>query len=113
MFDFAYMFKYSERPGTFAEKKYEDDVPEEIKTQRLNEIIELQNKLSLSSKTRDIGKVFEVLVEGTSKKSDEQLYGRTSQNKVLVFPGGNNKPGDYVKVRVERCTSATLIGKEV
>lgn len=112
-FDFAYMFKYSERPGTFAEKKYEDDVPEEIKAQRLNEIIELQNKLSLSSKTRDIGKVFEVLVEGTSKKSDEQLYGRTSQNKVLVFPGGDNKPGDYVKVRVERCTSATLIGKEI
>jgi tRNA-2-methylthio-N6-dimethylallyladenosine synthase len=109
-FDFAYMFKYSERPDTLAAKKYKDDVPEEVKTLRLNEIIALQGELSLKSKQEDIGKVFEVLVEGTSKKSKSELVGRTSQNKVVVFPGESYKPGDYVMVKVRKCTSATLIG---
>jgi tRNA-2-methylthio-N6-dimethylallyladenosine synthase len=112
-YDFAYMFKYSERPDTFAAKNYEDDVPEELKSRRLSEIIELQGKLSLASKKKDIGKVFEVLIEGTSKKSKEDLFGRTSQNKVLVFPNKGYKPGDYVKVKVNKCTSATLIGELV
>jgi tRNA-2-methylthio-N6-dimethylallyladenosine synthase len=110
-FDYAYMFKYSERPDTYAHKKLSDDVPEEEKSKRLTEIINLQNKLSLESNQRDIGKTFEVLVEGTSKRSKEFLYGRNSQNKVIVFPKGNSNIGDYVKVKVEECTSATLKGK--
>jgi tRNA-2-methylthio-N6-dimethylallyladenosine synthase len=109
-YDFAYMFKYSERPGTYAAEKLQDDVPERIKTRRLNQIIELQNRLSLESKQRDVGKTFEVLVEGTSKKSEEHLYGRNSQNAVVVFPKGNLQPGDYTKVTITDCTSATLIG---
>lgn len=109
-YDFAYMFKYSERPDTFAAEKLQDDVSEAVKTRRLNEIIELQSKLSLESKQRDIGQTFEVLVEGTSKKSEDQLYGRTSQNKVVVFPKNNLKPGDYTGVTISACTSATLIG---
>ena len=110
-YDFAYMFKYSERPGTLAERKYEDDVPEKVKTRRLNQIIDLQNRLSLESKQKDVGQVFEVLVEGTSKKSEYKLYGRTSQNKVVVFPRRDHRPGDYVKVKISECTSATLIGE--
>ncbi len=109
-YDFAYMFKYSERPETFAAEKLKDDVSEAVKTRRLNEIIELQSKLSLESKQRDVGQSFEVLVEGTSKKSEEQLYGRTSQNKVVVFPKKDLKPGDYTQVTIKECTSATLIG---
>ena len=109
-FDFAYMFKYSERPGTKAAKKLKDDIPEEVKSRRLTEIIELQNKLSQTSKTRDLNRVYEVLVEGASKKSEADLFGRTSQNKVVVFPGKNHKPGDIVKVRINNCTSATLLG---
>jgi tRNA-2-methylthio-N6-dimethylallyladenosine synthase len=109
-YDFAYMFKYSERPDTFAAEKLKDDVPEKVKTRRLNEIIELQSKLSLASKKKDVGHSFEVLVEGTSKKSEEHLYGRTSQNKVVVFPKKELKPGDYTKVTITDCTSATLIG---
>jgi len=109
-YDLAFMFKYSERPDTYAALNYRDDVSEEVKTRRLNEIIQLQNKLSLESKERDVGQVYEVLVEGSSKKSVEHLFGRTSQNKVVVFPKGEHKPGDYVKVRIKSCTSATLIG---
>ena len=109
-YDFAYMFKYSERPETFAAEKLKDDVGEAVKTRRLNEIIELQSKLSLESKEKDVGQSFEVLVEGTSKKSEEQLYGRTSQNKVVVFPKNNLNPGDYTEVTISACTSATLIG---
>jgi tRNA-2-methylthio-N6-dimethylallyladenosine synthase len=109
-FDFAYMFKYSERPGTRAARKLKDDVPDEIKTRRLNEIIALQNRLSAQSKKADIGKNYLVLVEGASKRSSENLSGRTSQNKVVVFPKGNAKTGDYVNVHIERSTSATLIG---
>lgn len=108
-YDFAYMFKYSERPETFAAEKLKDDVSEAIKSRRLSEIIELQSELSLASKKRDVGQSFEVLVEGTSKKSDEQLYGRTSQNKVVVFPKKDLKPGDYTEVTITDCTSATLI----
>ncbi len=109
-YDLSYMFKYSERPETFAARKYEDDVSEKIKVRRLNEIIALQMKLSLESKQRDVGQTYEVLVEGTSKKSEEELYGRTSQNKVVVFPRGTFAPGDYVNVNIQSCTSATLIG---
>jgi tRNA-2-methylthio-N6-dimethylallyladenosine synthase len=110
-YDFAYMFKYSERPGTRAARKYKDDITEEIKTNRLNEIISLQNKLSARSKKQDVGKIFEVLIEDFSKRSQDNLSGRTSQNKVAVFPGNGHQKGDYVNVVVERCTSATLIGK--
>jgi tRNA-2-methylthio-N6-dimethylallyladenosine synthase len=110
-FDFAYMFKYSERPGTKAARKLEDDVPDDVKTRRLNEIISLQNKLSATSKKHDIGKTFEVLIEGASKRSSENLSGRTSQNKVVVFPGGGRQKGEYINVTIERSTSATLIGK--
>jgi len=110
-FDFAYMFKYSERPGTLAARKYHDDVPEEVKAKRLQEIIALQNSLSLQSKKKDLGKIFEVLVESSSKKSTDKNMGRTSQNKVVVFPSGVSKPGQYVQVKVEKCTSATLMGR--
>jgi tRNA-2-methylthio-N6-dimethylallyladenosine synthase len=110
-FDFAYMFKYSERPGTKAARKYKDDIAESVKSERLREMISLQNKLSTISKKNDIGMVFDVLIEGFSKRSAKFLSGRTSQNKVVVFPGGDFKKGDYVRVLIERCTSATLIGK--
>lgn len=110
-FDSAFMFKYSERPNTGAAKKYADDVPEDIKSQRLEEIIALQQQLSLESNKRDIGKQFEVLAEGVSKRSDEYLFGRTSQNKVAVFPFKACQPGDYVRVNIVSCTAATLIGE--
>jgi tRNA-2-methylthio-N6-dimethylallyladenosine synthase len=109
-YDYAFMFKYSERPNTLAAKKYEDNVPEETKGKRLQEIIRLQQKLSLASNKKDIGKTFEVLVESTSRKSVEELAGRNSQNKVVVFAKGKFKPGDYVKVKVTSCTPATLMG---
>ena len=109
-FDFAYMFKYSERPNTNASRHLLDDVPEEIKTKRLSEIIAFQNKLSESSKKKDVGKSFEILIEGESKRSPDYYYGRTSQNKVTVFPKDNSKIGDYVFVIITECTSATLIG---
>jgi tRNA-2-methylthio-N6-dimethylallyladenosine synthase len=112
-FDFAYMFKYSERPGTKAARKLKDDVPEDIKTSRLNEIISLQNRLSARSKKDDVGKIFPVLAEGYSKKSDSHLSGRTSQNKVVVFPKEDFNKGDIVNVLIEKCTSATLIGRAV
>lgn len=112
-YDSAFMFKYSERPGTFAARHYEDNVPEEEKIRRLNEIIALQNELSLASNRRDIGKTFEVLVEGYSKRSREQMCGRSQQNKMIVFPKGDAKPGDLVMVRVTEASSATLIGELV
>jgi tRNA-2-methylthio-N6-dimethylallyladenosine synthase len=110
-FDFAYMFKYSERPGTKAARKLKDDVSESVKSERLSEMISLQNRLSAKSKRNDIGMIFEVLIEGFSKRSVEHLSGRTSQNKVVVFPKADFKKGEYVKILIERCTSATLIGK--
>jgi tRNA-2-methylthio-N6-dimethylallyladenosine synthase len=113
-FDFSYMFMYSERPGTLAAKRYADDVPEAEKRRRLNEVVALQNRLSLESNRADVGCVFTVLVEGDSRRSDAHWMGRNSQNKVVVFPKpaeGGVAPGDYVEVRVRDCTQATLIGE--
>lgn len=107
-FDSSFMFKYSERPGTFASKHLPDNVPEDVKIERLNRMIALQNKLSEESNRKDIGKEFEVLVEGRSKRSADELFGRTSQNKVVVFPKGDIKPGDFIKVRITDASSATL-----
>lgn len=108
-FDASFMFKYSERPGTLASKAMPDNVPEDVKIERLNRMIALQNELSAESNRRDEGKVFEVLVEGVSKRSSDSFVGRTSQNKTAVFPRGDFRVGDLVKVRVESVTSATLI----
>ncbi|MCQ2331899.1 MAG: tRNA (N6-isopentenyl adenosine(37)-C2)-methylthiotransferase MiaB [Paludibacteraceae bacterium] len=110
-FDQAYMFKYSERPGTLAARTMKDDVPEEEKVRRLNEMIALQGQLSLESNRRDIGKTFEVLVEGYSKRSREQMAGKTSQNKMVVFDKGYAKVGDMVRVEIEEASGATLTGK--
>lgn len=112
-YDLAFMFKYSEREGTKAARKMKDDVPESVKTRRLTEIIDLQNELSAQSKKEDIGKTFEVLVEGISKRSSQDLYGRNSQNKVVVFPREFFHIGNLVEVEIEQATSATLIGKAV
>ena len=112
-YDSAYLFKYSERPGTYAAKHLEDDVPEEVKVRRLQEMIDLQNKLSEESNLRDIGKVFEVLIEGYSKRSREQLFGRTSQNKVVIFDKKNFHVGQFIRVKIQRASSATLFGEPV
>ncbi|MFI5164259.1 MAG: tRNA (N6-isopentenyl adenosine(37)-C2)-methylthiotransferase MiaB [Bacteroidia bacterium] len=112
-FDFAYMFAYSERPGTMAEKKYKDDVPEALKKNRLQEIIALQQKHSAERTKQGVGKIHRVLIEGVSKKSKERLYGRNSQNTVVVFPRQNFKKGDYVNVLAKECTLATLIGEVI
>jgi tRNA-2-methylthio-N6-dimethylallyladenosine synthase len=112
-YDYSYMFHYSERPGTLAAKKFPDDVPLEVKKRRLDEIIKMQSRLSLRRNLLDIGKIQKVLVEGTSKKSTDHLQGRNSANKVVVFPGGNKKKGEYVLVLIESCTGGTLIGKQV
>tara|TARA_Y100000991_G_scaffold105093_1_gene79232 strand:+ start:4986 stop:6434 length:1449 start_codon:yes stop_codon:yes gene_type:complete len=112
-YDFGYMFSYSERPNTQAQRKLDDDVPKEIKKRRLQEIIDLQMKHSLIRNKEQIGKSHKVLVEGVSKKSKQELYGRNSQNTVIVFPKEDCKPGDYVLVNVESCTSATLKGKVI
>jgi tRNA-2-methylthio-N6-dimethylallyladenosine synthase len=112
-YDFAYMFMYNERPKTLAERKFTDDVPEEVKNRRLTEIVNLQQGNNLKSNLRDIGKTFEVLVEGLSKRSDADLSGRTSRNKVVVFPKKNYKAGDYVMVKIHDCTAATLLGEAV
>lgn len=111
-YDSAFMFKYSERPGTYASKHLPDDVPEEIKIRRLNELIALQNQLSAESNAKDVGKTFEILVEGVSKRSKEQLFGRTEQNKVVVFDRGNHHIGEFVTVLVTESSSATLKGVE-
>ncbi len=113
VFDSAFMFKYSERPGTYASKHLPDNISEEVKIARLNEMIALQNEMSMISNERDVNKVFEVLVEGPSKRSREQLCGRTPQNKMVVFPKGGHKVGDFVKVKIVSSTSATLIGELV
>ena len=109
-FDSSFLFKYSERPGTFASKHLPDNIPEDVKIERLNRMIDLQNRLSLQNNKKDIGKVFEVLVEGKSKRNAEEHFGRTSQNKVVVFPKGETKPGDFVKVKITDASSATLKG---
>ncbi|MBD9178418.1 MAG: tRNA (N6-isopentenyl adenosine(37)-C2)-methylthiotransferase MiaB [Odoribacter splanchnicus] len=110
-FDLAYMFKYSERPGTMASKRLPDNVDEETKSRRLQELIDLQTGWSLESNRRDLGKTFEVLVEGVSKKSDTEMFGRTSQNKVVVFPAQGLPIGSLVNVKIKDCTSATLMGE--
>ncbi len=110
-FDSAFMFKYSERPGTLASREMKDNVPEEVKIERLNRMIALQNELSLESNRRDIGREFEVLVEGPSKRNPEEFCGRTSQNKFVVFPKGSVKTGDFVRVRITDASSATLLGE--
>lgn len=112
-YESAYMFKYSERPNTFSARHFTDDVPDEVKGRRLNEIIALQNELSVDSNRRDVGKEFTILVEGESKRSPEQLCGRTSQNKMVVFDRGDHKAGDYVRVRITGSSSATLFGEEI
>ena len=112
-FDFSYMFRYSERPNTYAARKLVDNVQEKVKIRRLTEVIELQNMLSKESHNKDIGKTVEVLIEGVSKKSENDLYGRNSQNKVVVFPKGTYQPGDYAIIEITSCTSATLLGKPV
>ncbi|GET30152.1 tRNA (N6-isopentenyl adenosine(37)-C2)-methylthiotransferase MiaB [Prolixibacter sp. SD074] len=112
-FDSAFMFKYSVRPGTYAHEHYEDDVPDDVKSRRLEEVIALQSRISQENNRRDIGKVVEVLVEGVSKKSDEQYFGRSSQNKMVVFPKGDLEFGDYVRVKVNSSTQTTLIGEVV
>ena len=114
-YDMSYMFFYSERPGTLAQRRYSDDIPEETKKRRLQEIVEMQNGLSKQSNEQDLGKLFKVLIENTSKRSETDWMGRNSQNKVIVFPKGNfdYKPGDYVTVRVNDCTQATLLGEIV
>ena len=112
-YDFAYMFKYSERPNTQAERKMEDNVTEGSKKARLSEIIELQQKHSHEANKTHIGKVYEVLIEGTSKKSEKELFGRNSQNNVVVFDKGSLIPGQYVEVQIKDCTSATLMGEVV
>ena len=112
-YDMSYMFFYSERPGTLAERRYKDDVPLDVKKKRLQEIVDVQGKLSHASNKKDIGKTFAVLIEGESKRSDKDWMGRSSQNKVIVFPKENYelKKGDYVTVKVTDCTQATLLGQ--
>ena len=112
-YDSAFMFKYSERPGTYASKHLPDDVPEEVKIRRLNEIIALQNRLSAEANARCVGRTYEVLVEGVSKRSRDQLFGRTEQNRVVVFDRGTHRIGDRVQVRITASSSATLKGEEV
>jgi len=112
-YDFAYMFIYSERPGTLAARNYEDDVVEEVKSRRLTEIMAVQAKLALKSNQKDINKVCRVLAENVSKRSDKHLSGRDDRNKVVIFPRENFKPGDYVDVLITECTPATLLGKAI
>ncbi|MBP6430994.1 MAG: tRNA (N6-isopentenyl adenosine(37)-C2)-methylthiotransferase MiaB [Ferruginibacter sp.] len=112
-YDLAYMYFYSERPGTLAARRFKDDIPEEVKKRRLQEMVALHRSQTLASMQKDVGKTFKVLVEGFSKRSDDDLYGRNDQNKVIIFPKQNFKKGDYVMVKVESCTSGTLIGKSI
>jgi tRNA-2-methylthio-N6-dimethylallyladenosine synthase len=111
-FDFAYMYTYSERPGTLAAKRFEDDIPEEVKTRRFNEVLKMQQSCSLNRLEQHIGKTHQVLIDGYSKKSDKDFSGKSEHNITVVFPANeNNKPGDYVNVEIVRCTPATLIGQ--
>ncbi len=112
-YDLAYMYYYSERPGTLAARKFEDDVPLEIKKRRLQELVDLHRIHSLESMKRDVGKIFKVLIEGISKKNEEEFYGRNDQNKVVVFPKMNFNKGEYVMVKIHSCTAGTLLGKAI
>jgi tRNA-2-methylthio-N6-dimethylallyladenosine synthase len=109
-YDLAYMYFYSERPGTLAARRFKDDIPEEVKKRRLQEMIDLHRIQSLKSMQKDVGKIYKVLVEGTSKKNEEELQGRTDHNKMVIFPKGNLKPGDYVNIKITSCTAGTLFG---
>ena len=112
-YDSAFMFKYSERPGTYASKHFADDIPEEVKLRRLNELIALQNEMSAIRNAEQVGRTVEVLVEGTSKRSREQLFGRTEQNRVVVFDRRHYHVGDLVRVKITSSSSATLKGEAV
>ena len=112
-YDLAYMYFYSERPGTLAARRFADDVPLEVKKRRLQEMVELYRGHSLQAMQKEVGKTRKVLIEGASKKSDQELYGRTDQNKVVVFPKGNLKPGEYITVKIDSCTAGTLIGSVI
>ncbi len=112
-YDFSYMFKYSERPNTFAHRNMKDNVPEDVKSRRLTEIIDLQHQISREVRQKDVGQIFEILVEGTSKKSIEQMHGRTSQNQTVIFPRGNAKKGDFVKIKITKATQTTIMGEIV
>jgi tRNA-2-methylthio-N6-dimethylallyladenosine synthase len=112
-YDLAYLYYYSERPGTLAARRFKDDVPLDIKKRRLQELVDLYRQHSLISMQKDVGKTFKVLIEGTSKKNEDELYGRTGQNKVVVFPKEKFKKGDYVEVRIIACTAGTLLGKSI
>ena len=112
-YDASFMFRFSELPGTYASKHLPDDVPEDVKMRRLNEMIAVQNELSLERNRECIGKEYEVLAEGYSKRSRQQLYGRTEQNRTVVFDKGSHRPGDFLTVRITDATSATLLGTEV
>ncbi|MGX5816985.1 tRNA (N6-isopentenyl adenosine(37)-C2)-methylthiotransferase MiaB [Chitinophaga lutea] len=112
-YDLAYMFAYSERPGTLAARRYQDDIPEEVKKRRLAEVVALHRRHTLESMQQDVGKTFKVLIEGPSKRTDADLFGRNDQNKVVVFPRGNHRKGDYVMVKIDACTAGTLIGTVV
>ena len=112
-YDLAYMYFYSERPGTLAARRFEDDVPEQVKKRRLQEMIDLYRGHSLKSMQKEVGKTFKVLVEGSSKKNADELHGRTDQNKVVVFPKGKFSKGDYVMVNIHSCTAGTLLGTAV
>jgi tRNA-2-methylthio-N6-dimethylallyladenosine synthase len=111
-YDLAYMYFYSERPGTLAARRFKDDVPEDVKKRRLQEMVALHRIHSLQSMQKDVGKTFEVLVEGVSKKSNDELQGRTGHNKMVIFPKGNLKPGDYVNLKINSCTAGTLFGTQ-
>ena len=112
-YDLAYMYFYSERPGTLAARRFKDDIPEAVKKRRLQEMIDLHRIQSLHSMQRDVGKTFKVLIEGTSKKDDNELYGRTDHNKVVIFPKGNLKKGEYVLLHITSCTAGTLFGEVI
>jgi tRNA-2-methylthio-N6-dimethylallyladenosine synthase len=110
-YDLAYLYFYSERPGTLAARRFQDDVPLETKKRRLQELVDLHRIHSLQSMQKEVGKIFTVLIEGDSKRSDQDFFGRNDQNKVVVFPkNGSLKPGDYVRVHIQQCTAGTLIG---
>jgi tRNA-2-methylthio-N6-dimethylallyladenosine synthase len=109
-YDLAYMFFYSERPGTLAARRYQDDVPEDVKKRRLAEVVELHRGQSLRSMQQEVGKTLKVLIEGTSKRSEDHLFGRTDQNKVVIFPKEDYRKGEYVWVKVDDCTAGTLLG---
>ena len=112
-FDLAYLYYYSERPGTLAERRFEDDVPLDVKKKRLQELVDLYRDYSLRTMQKEIGKIFKILVEGFSKKSEEQFQGRTNQNKVVIFAKENILKGDYVYVKINDCTAGTLFGEVV